>query len=353
MKQINTLIIVTDLTLGGIQNYVRTLSNLLVEMKHKVFIIAINEAYLFEKAEVISLKDYRSFKKPLFIKRFVKKNEIDVVLDHRTKSNLVKQKVYDCILKNVPKVQFVHSANLDMYFYKTKWLNQLAYKNTKMFVSVSEYINELVQKQIKSTYEVAYYFFDLNKVSYDKNTNKQDVLFVGRFDNEVKDLDFLLNAYKDSELHSEKIKFHFVGAGKDEQLIRGFTERNKLEDFIIIHKATDDLKEFYRKAKIVVLASNFEGFPLVLLESMFNKTPVLTTFFNPSVQEIIIPNKNGIVVEKELTQFTEALKQVFHDSEFYNHLIENLSPFNTNFTKETAKIKWKTIFDNLLKNRTT
>ena len=64
-------------------------------------------------------------------------------------------------------------------------------------------------------------------------------------------------------------------------------------------------------------------------------------------------NKNGIVVEKELTQFTEALKQVFHDSEFYNHLIENLSPFNANFTKETAKIKWETIFDNLLKNRTT
>lgn len=345
MNTLKTLIIVTDLTLGGIQNYVRASANLLKEMNHKVFIIAINEAYKFKDIETISLNNYSSYKKPLFISQFIKENAIDVVMDHRTKSNILKQKVYDFLLRKTPKIQFIHSAHFDFYFYSWKVLNQFAYKHTTTFVSVSNYIDQLVSKEVTAKHQVLYHYFD--DLAVHQNQDKKDILFVGRFENDVKDLTFLLEAYHLSELHVQNVQFHFVGSGKDAALIKQFAANHNLEQKIVVHAATNDIAPFYQNAKVVVLASHFEGFPLVLMEALHHGTPVITTPFNNSVYELVKHQQNGLIVEKQLDIFAESLQKMFHNEELYNELLKNTQFFNEKFSKENAIKQWDMLLRDL------
>ncbi|MBA5791368.1 glycosyltransferase [Flavobacterium sp. xlx-214] len=353
MKQTKILIIVTDLTLGGVQNYVRKSAMLLYEMGYNVSIIAINESHPFKNINTISLIKYKSFQKPFFIRKFVKENAVDLILDHRSKSNFIKQKVYDALLSKTPKAQFIHSANLKMYFYQLKWLNTIVYKNTDVFVSVSEFIDGLVKKQINRNSTVAYYFFDFTKHN-NTSTNgiKKDILFIGRFDNDAKDLLFLLEAYKQSKLNEQNIRFNFLGAGKDEVLIIDFVKENHLEHCISINKPVEDTSAFYKSAKAVVLASNFEGLPLVLLEALYYNTPVITTIYNPSVFEIVKHDVNGLIVEKNRAAFANALQTFFLNDNYYEKWMQrNTEMLPKHFTKENAKLIWIKIIEDLLKNR--
>lgn len=352
LKQLNLLIIVTDLTLGGIQNYVRASAKLLQQMHHNVYIIAINDAHLLQGIDVLSLKKVPSYHKPFFIKRFIKTHYIDGVLDHRTKLNLLKQKVYDVLLKNTPKIQFVHSANCEMYFYKSKSLTKWAYKNTDLFIGVSKFIKQLVQQQVGAPCEVLYHFFEENKVSMPPQLYvRKDLLFVGRFEDEVKDLKFLLSAYLQSGLYKKQVKFHFVGAGNDKTLIEEFAKEHNLEEYVLLHAATTNLTTFYQRAKVVVLASNFEGFPLVLMEALHNGAPVITTVFNPSVYELVTHKYNGLIVDKDLNNFTNALLNVYDNQHLYATLLSNNENEDERFSKKVAQQKWQIVLTQLLKNR--
>ncbi|WKW45838.1 glycosyltransferase [Myroides sp. JBRI-B21084] len=352
MNAIKIAILVTDFTLGGIQNYVRTNAKLLKEMKHKVSIIAINDAHVFEDFEVISLNKLSAYKKPLFIRQFINDNSIDVLMDHRTKLSFIKHKIYDFLLRKTPKIQFIHSANFNLYFYTYCLLDKLAYKHTAIFISVSKHINQLVNQKLNKESDVLYHFIEQNTENDYKN-NKKDIIFVGRFENNVKDLTFLLNAYKISELHLKNVAFHFIGDGNDKNLISEFALKNNLTNFIQLHAAENDLETSYKQAKVVVLASHFEGFPLVLMEALHYGTPVITTPFNDSVFELVQHNFNGIVVEKKLDSFADALNKMCCNDQFYNTLLQNIEKHNDLFTKDIAIKKWETIFEKLFKNRIT
>lgn len=346
MNNNKILILVTDLQLGGIQNYVRAQIKLLSELQGAVYTIVINETQEEESEYLISLNHLKSYQKPLFIKNFIRKNKINLLFDHRTKSIFIKGIIYDFLLRKTPKIQFVHSANLQLYFYSSHFLNRLLYQHTQLFVAVSKHIQHLVQQQINVPVEVVYYFFEPKSKATVKVENRNYLLFVGRFEDEVKDLRFLLQSYLNSGLHKKGIQFLLVGAGKDQDLILNFAKEHQLVHAIEIHPPVTDLEAYYQHAKAVVLASHFEGFPLVLLEALYHHTPVITTNFNPSVYEIVTPNKNGLVVDKKLDLFVESLKKIEEDTHYYSQLLENTqAPLPEAFSKASVKKRWLQILE--------
>lgn len=350
MNQNKVLILVTDLEIGGIQNYVRAQIKILSQMQFDVYTIVINKSQDQESEYLISLNHLKSYQKPLYIKNFIKKNKIQFLLDHRTKSNFLKGKIYDFLLRSIPKIQFIHSANLELYFYSSSLLNQLLYQNTTLFIAVSKHIQNLVQEHTNKPVEVVYHFFDQKRTKAIDVKYKNYLLFIGRFDNKVKDLDFLLKSYLASGLHKKGIKFLFVGDGKDKSLITHFAVKHQLLDFIEIHPAIKNPDSYYQHAKVVVLASCFEGFPLVLLEAIFHNTPVVTTAFNPSVHEIVLDKSNGLIVDKKIDTFAMALRKIEEDVNFYDYLWKQAqAPMSDVFTKTHAINNWSKLLKNYLK----
>jgi glycosyltransferase involved in cell wall biosynthesis len=60
----------------------------------------------------------------------------------------------------------------------------------------------------------------------------------------------------------------------------------KLEDRIHIHPFTNHIQEYYSKAQVYVLSSRWEGMPLVLMEAMSHRLPVISSNL-PVCQEIM------------------------------------------------------------------
>lgn len=167
--------------------------------------------------------------------------------------------------------------------------------------------------------------FDLDKISsFSKeeiDINFPYILFVGRL-HKQKNIPLLLKAFKD--LRTENIRLLIIGEGQEkENLINLANELGILERVIFMDFQKNPYK-YMSRAVCLVLPSNFEAFPNVLVEAMVSGCPVISTNcpFGPS--EIIENEKNGILVpvgDKEALK--DALGRVVLEESLRNRMIKN------------------------------
>jgi glycosyltransferase involved in cell wall biosynthesis len=88
--------------------------------------------------------------------------------------------------------------------------------------------------------------------------------------------------------------FHFVLIG-DGSLMHTYTQStNQQKKNIHFLGFRDDVKELISGFDVFLFTSKNEGFPLVLLEAMAAKIPILSNNF-PSVNELLQHQKNGLI----------------------------------------------------------
>ena len=68
---------------------------------------------------------------------------------------------------------------------------------------------------------------------------------------------------------------------------------------MILNKYTTDLAEIYGKSLFTILSSRYEGFGLVILESMYQSTPVISYDVPFGPKDIIDNGVDGILVENK------------------------------------------------------
>lgn len=186
-------------------------------------------------------------------------------------------------------VRFVTSKSMRyVYNHSDKYLllSQCYIDNFKDFVKISN-INKLDVQTNPITIDAT---FDENELSGKEKT----IIFIGRLDSIQKRVSRILQAWSLLEKDNKDWKLKIVGDGEEkkhlEELIRDYDLHNvSLEGF-------RNPVEYYRKASILVLASEFEGFPLVLPESMsFGVVPVVYASY-PAVYDIIEDKIDGLIL---------------------------------------------------------
>jgi glycosyltransferase involved in cell wall biosynthesis len=76
---------------------------------------------------------------------------------------------------------------------------------------------------------------------------------------------------------------------------------------------------YLSQANIFVLSSLWEGMPNALLEAMALEKPVITTSCNESVNQLIIPGQNGIVIPpNDAIALAESIQTLLADKELQN-----------------------------------
>ena len=186
-------------------------------------------------------------------------------------------------------VKFVTSKSmLYVYNHSDKYLllSRCYIDNFKDFVKISN-INKLDVQTNPITIDAT---FDENELSGKEKT----IIYIGRLDSIQKRVSRILQAWSLLEKDNKDWKLKIVGDGEEkkhlEELIRDYDLHNvSLEGF-------RNPVEYYRKASILVLASEFEGFPLVLPESMsFGVVPVVYASY-PAVYDIIEDKIDGLIL---------------------------------------------------------
>jgi glycosyltransferase involved in cell wall biosynthesis len=153
-----------------------------------------------------------------------------------------------------------------------------------------------------------------------------DILFVGRIDAQ-KNIPLFLRIVNLVKNKYPNLVVKIVGDGDDRIKILKLVKKLSLQSNVEIVKSTLDTSKYYSHSKIFLLSSNYEGFPLTLMEAIssgcfpvIRNIPELSQFFNKS--------KEKFIYNHEIEASNLILKLLKHSSANYlkpyqNKLIKN------------------------------
>ena len=128
------------------------------------------------------------------------------------------------------------------------------------------------------------------------------LLFVGRLSVE-KRVDLIIEAMSASPLLARG-RLLVAGTGPEEKRLKGLADGVHVE--FLANVSRTELHSLYRRADALVLASEYEGFPLVVLEALASGCPVVATA-NPDL-EALLRDGRGIAVH-DIAQLPGAMEE--------------------------------------------
>jgi glycosyltransferase involved in cell wall biosynthesis len=102
--------------------------------------------------------------------------------------------------------------------------------------------------------------------------------------------------------------------------------------------------QIVKKAKFSILTSRYEGFPMVLTESLHLGTPVISVDCESGPKEIIKNEHNGLLVENyNVKALTEAMDRMVKDEELYLNCKANATASVAHLSKKQIGLQWQSI----------
>ena len=146
------------------------------------------------------------------------------------------------------------------------------------------------------------------------NDNDIVIIYVAELSNR-KNQKMLLEAMKEINSSSNKIKLLLVGDGPNRAAYEKYIEKNDLKDRVIMLGYRDDVYDLLRLADIAVSTSKQEGLPVNIMEAMYMGLPIIATDCRGN-RDLVKDGVNGSLVpiddEKKLR---EAIIELSTDKE--------------------------------------
>lgn len=372
------LIIDIDITLkGGVARVVSNLANSLSKT-HKVDILSIykknelffevdkktNIYFLNDKEQTYISKDmYRKYKSNVFLyllfklkfkyKYFYERMQIyfqnKKIKQFALKYDLIINNNYflfnQKIFKKNKTIQIMHG---NFIYYLKDLLKKLKYFDTLVILS-NKQINEW-KKHHKNIQVIPNFIpFISEKTSDYKQKN---ILSIGRMtSNDEKGFLRLIEIWNSIQ-KNKKYKdwtLTIVGEGELKNTIEEKIKENNLENSIILKSFTKEIEKEYLNASIYVMASRWEGFPMVLLEASSYALPIIAFDINTGPSELIKNEKSGFLIEDgNLKSFADKLEILMDDENLRKTMgggAKNI--VKTKFSKEVIMGKWEELLKNM------
>ncbi len=130
-----------------------------------------------------------------------------------------------------------------------------------------------------------------------KKASLYDLIYVGRFDRE-KNTQSLLNLVNYMRKSNVNMRMALLGEGDLADAIHQEILRMKLTKNVIVFPFSLSVEKYLRRSKILVLPSEIEGMPNVVLEAAMCGVPSVINNF-PGAQEVVIDGKTGYVTNSQ------------------------------------------------------
>jgi len=160
---------------------------------------------------------------------------------------------------------------------------------------------------------------------------------------------FLLKAAKEVLAFNREIKFLIVGEGSLRKLLEDETINLGIEKEVIFTGYRRDIAEMLAVMDIFVLPSVKEGLPMVILEAMASKKPVIATKVG-AIPKVIQNEENGIVIEpQDINGLRDAIMNLLNDEEKRNLLgCKGYYKVKKEFSSEIMSKKYFMLYRELL-----
>jgi glycosyltransferase involved in cell wall biosynthesis len=244
------------------------------------------------------------------------------------KHSFIKSKMYKCVFDN----SFIIHLSEGLL---QKEIMPLNLKNAKLFA-----VNNGVE------------IVEFQKSKIEKS--KVNILFLSNLFPE-KGVFTILNVFKDLFVENTNIQLDIIGENflNENKKIREFIFNNKLENSVFLHENihNENRFPFFEKADIFAFPSQLkcESFPLVLLEAMMFKLPVVAYEIG-AVAEIVKNTESGFVAELgNILEFKTKLKTLIENTELRTKFGEKAQEiYFEKYTKKVFEKNMKITFESLL-----
>ena len=175
------------------------------------------------------------------------------------------------------------------------------------------------------------------------------VLFSGRFEQFSKRIDRLMRIWKKASEQMPDWKLILAGDGPDLQMIKEMAAEMELKNIEFVG-FQHDMSGLYRKASILCLTSQTEGWGLCLTEAQVNGVIPVAFACTDAVKHILSPSGvNGFLVDCfDEEQFASVLVSLAGaDAKYISTLRHNVVEKAKKYSPTRIAVQWKEVFDSL------
>lgn len=236
--------------------------------------------------------------------------------------------------------------------YITRKVYNKGYRNSKFFVLLSSEQFKLFEKfaylkngqKLRAIGNPLSFDYIFNDTDYSQKENR--VLVVSRMLEYNKRILMAIKAWNKVD-YGDWI-FDIVGDGPDLKYYKRFVRENNINN-IVFHGRKDPI-EFYKKAKIFLMTSTSEGWPMTLMESIqMGVVPIVMDSF-VALHDIIRNDYNGIIVKnKDIDGMSFQLQNLIRDEKKLSELAHNGVKSSKRYTVEIIGEKWISLFEEAMR----
>ena len=177
-------------------------------------------------------------------------------------------------------------------------------------------------------------------------SREKEIIYVGRIEYNQKRTDRVIDIWKELESKYPDWKLTIVGDGEDredlQKRIDGYgLKRVEITGFV-------DPIPYYKRASILLLTSEYEGFGLVIAEAMSHGVvPVVYNSFG-AAKDLITDGHNGVLVDKPFSDsgFAEKVNELMDKPDYLNELSENGRIVSAGYSIDRIANEWYKLMDN-------
>ena len=286
------------------------------------------------------------FSTAISIRTFIKEQDIDIIHSHGYKANFYA--LLATLIKNVSLIATCHpwiKINLKVKIYS--WFDKLLLNRFNRIVVISEEIKQDILKSGVSENKVTVIDngIDISRFSNKHKSNdflkeynikpaKKIIGTIGRL-SEEKGQKFFIEAAKVLLEKYPDLFFMIVGDGPLKEELQTKALHYRIQDHLIFTGISDNIPKILAGMDIFVLPSLTEGLPMVLLEAMAAKKPIIATDVG-AIPRVISDRKSGHLIKPGNTnELIEALTILLNDQSYTSRIAQN--GYETAINKYSAK----------------
>ena len=221
-------------------------------------------------------------------------------------------------------------------------------------VAVSNHIEQYVAKTSGvlncSTIHNAYNPAWKQETSLDDLPATNYILSYGRLHDGIKDFSFLIHSFNASRVWKDGVSLVIMGDGPDKKMLQDLAASMPCNNHIVFSPFTKSPFGIIKNARCVTLTSFYEGFPMVLVESLSVGVPVVSLDIVSGPSEIIQHNYNGLLVkERDPEKFADALGVICRDEVLYLKLKAQTQGSVQQFSMQEISAKWDKLLQHVIR----
>lgn len=295
---------------------------------------------LSKKRDCFALINYKSRLNILkSLEKYVNDNNFDYIVAEGLNCSIYLSLVKNNVHKKTCFIGCWHSS-FDRYTkeYPDKLVSFSLKTNDKTIV-----LSKNDKKLIKQFYKVntICIYNPINRLDNKCTSQENKFIAVGRY-NKIKGYDKLITSFYLFNKTNKNWKLEIIGDGEERENLQKLIDKYNLNNYIKLTGKTNNIGKYYNSAKVFLMTSKFEGLPMVLLEAMQHKLPIITTDI-PIVHEIL-PSKVPIVPQNDVALYAKIMENVVTNKDNINSMVDEYDEFLELFYIDTIVNKWKSIF---------